>query len=271
MSILVTGGAGFIGSHTVVELLNAGYDVIIVDNFVNSKPEALEAIKKITGKDFKFYKVDIVNKEELNKVFDENPDIQAVIHFAALKAVGESVAKPIEYYENNLNGTLSLVDCMRKHNVKKIVFSSSATVYGDPASVPIKEDYKRCMRKQPAKSKVFTIESLQKIQDEMRNCCIKSYNKVYCENSLLKQKKKGRNRDIDIKDMGDYREIKRQLEKKEEQLKEANKQTKKIDNTSKDIDKILDSLKPTLINKNNMVISNEDVQKIKNYAKDVKE
>ena len=111
--------------------------------------------------------------------------------------------------------------------------------------VPIKEDYKRGMRKQPAKSKVFTKESLQKIQDEMRTCCIKSYNKVYCENSLLKQKKKGRNRDIDIKDMGDYREIKRQLEKKEERLKEANKQTKKIDNTSKDIDKILDSLRDT--------------------------
>ena len=107
--------------------------------------------------------------------------------------------------------------------------------------VPIKEDYKRGMRKQPAKSKVFTKESLQQIQDEMKNCCIKSYNNVYCENSLLKQKKKGRNRDIDIKDMGDYREIKRQLEKKEERLKEANNQTKKIDNTSKDIDKILDS------------------------------
>ena len=105
----------------------------------------------------------------------------------------------------------------------------------------------------------------------MRICCIKSYNKVYCENSLLKQKKKGRNRDIDIKYMGDYREIKRQLEKKEERLKEANTQTKKIDNTSKDIDKIFDSLKSTLMNKNNMVISNEDVQKIKNYTEDVKE
>lgn len=137
--------------------------------------------------------------------------------------------------------------------------------------VPIKEDYKRGMKKQPAKSRVFTKESLQQIQDEMRICCIKSYNKVYCENSLLKQKKKGRNRDIDIKYMGDYREIKRQLEKKEERLKEANTQTKKIDNTSKDIDKIFDSLKSTLMNKNNMVISNEDVQKIKNYTKNVKD
>ena len=160
---LVTGGAGFIGSHTVVELLNAGYDVIIVDNFVNSKPEALEAIKKITGKDFKFYKVDIVNKEELNKVFDENPDIQAVIHFAALKAVGESVAKPIEYYENNLNGTLSLVDCMRKHNVKKIVFSSSATVYGDPASVPIKEDFPKSATNPYGQTKVMIEQILSDI------------------------------------------------------------------------------------------------------------
>lgn len=137
--------------------------------------------------------------------------------------------------------------------------------------VPIKEDYKRGMRKQPAKSKVFTKESLQKIQDEMRICCIKSYNKVYCENSLLKQKKKGRNRDIDVKDMCNYRKIKKQLKQKEQKLTEANTQTKKLDNTSNDINTILDNLKPTLMNKNNMVISNEDVQKIKNYTKDVKE
>ena len=140
MSILVTGGAGFIGSHTVVELLNKDYDVVIVDNFVNSKKDSLDAIKKITGKDFKFYEVDVTDREALTKVFDENPEITAVIHFAALKAVGESVEKPIEYYENNLQSTLVLVDVMRKHNVKKIVFSSSATVYGNPESVPIKED-----------------------------------------------------------------------------------------------------------------------------------
>ena len=113
--------------------------------------------------DFKFYKVDIVNKEELNKVFDENPDIQAVIHFAALKAVGESVAKPIEYYENNLNGTLSLVDCMRKHNVKKIVFSSSATVYGDPASVPIKEDFPKSATNPYGQTKVMIEQILSDI------------------------------------------------------------------------------------------------------------
>ena len=141
MSILVTGGAGYIGSHTVVELLNEGEKVIVVDNFVNSKPEALKAIKQITGKDFEFYEVDLRNEEELENVFEENKDITAVIHFAGLKAVGESVEKPLEYYDNNINGTLVLLELMQKHNVKKIIFSSSATVYGDPATVPIKEDF----------------------------------------------------------------------------------------------------------------------------------
>ena len=126
MSILVTGGAGYIGSHTVVELLNEGEKVVVVDNFVNSKPSALEAIKKITNKDFKFYELDLRDKEGLNKVFEENKDITAVIHFAGLKAVGESVAKPIEYYDNNIYGTLVLLEVMRAHNVKKIIFSSSA-------------------------------------------------------------------------------------------------------------------------------------------------
>ena len=144
MKILVTGGAGFIGSHTVVELLNAGHEVVIVDNLSNSKATSIDAIKQITGKDkeIKFYKEDILNEEKLNLIFDQNPEIEAVIHFAAFKAVGESVEKPIEYYKNNIGGTLSLVDCMRKHNVKKIVFSSSATVYGDPETVPIKETAK---------------------------------------------------------------------------------------------------------------------------------
>ena len=141
MSILVTGGAGYIGSHTVVELLNEGEDVIIVDNFVNSKPSAIEAIKKITNKKFQFYELDLRDKEGLNEVFDENKDITAVIHFAGLKAVGESVAKPIEYYDNNIYGTLVLLEVMKSHNVKKIIFSSSATVYGDPKEVPIKEDF----------------------------------------------------------------------------------------------------------------------------------
>ncbi len=137
--------------------------------------------------------------------------------------------------------------------------------------VPIKDNYKKGMRKQPAKSKVFTKESLQRIQDEMRNCCIKSYNKVYCENSLLKKKQKGRNRDINIKDMGDYREIKKQLKKKEERLKEANNQTKKIEDKSKTINEILENLKPTKLNKNNMLISNENVEKLKNYNEEVKD
>ena len=140
MSILVTGGAGFIGSHTAVELLNKGYDVIIVDNLVNSKESVIDSIKKITGKAPKFYNVDLLDKEKVDKIFDENKDIEAVIHFAALKAVGESVEKPILYYENNLQSTLVLVRAMQDHNVKRIVFSSSATVYGDPEKVPITED-----------------------------------------------------------------------------------------------------------------------------------
>lgn len=141
MKVLVTGGAGYIGSHTVVELLNEGYEVIIVDNLINSKEASLDAIKKITNKDFKFYKVDIRDRENLEKIFNENKDITAVIHFAGLKAVGESVSKPLEYYDNNIYGTLVLLETMKKYNVKKIIFSSSATVYGNPKTVPIKEDF----------------------------------------------------------------------------------------------------------------------------------
>lgn len=141
MKVLVTGGAGYIGSHTVVELLNEGDEVIIVDNLVNSKESSLDAIKKITNKDFKFYKVDLRDRENLEKIFEENKDISAVIHFAGLKAVGESVSKPLEYYDNNIYGTLVLLETMKKYNVKKIIFSSSATVYGNPKTVPIKEDF----------------------------------------------------------------------------------------------------------------------------------
>lgn len=140
MSILVTGGAGFIGSHTAIELLNAGEEIIIVDNFSNSKPEAIQKIKQITGKDFLFYKFDLLDKPNLEKVFKENT-IEVVIHFAGLKAVGESVEKPIEYYNNNIVGTLNLLECMRKYDCFKIVFSSSATVYGTPKSLPIQEDF----------------------------------------------------------------------------------------------------------------------------------
>lgn len=138
--ILVTGGAGYIGSHTAVELLNSGEEIVIVDNFSNSSPDVLEKIKKITGKDFKFYEVDLLDEEKLENVFKEN-EIEAVIHFAGLKAVGESVEKPIEYYDNNITGTIILLKLMKKYNCKRIVFSSSATVYGSPKTLPIKEDF----------------------------------------------------------------------------------------------------------------------------------
>ena len=140
MAILATGGAGFIGSHTCVELLENGYDIIVVDNFVNSKPESLKRIKQITGRDFKFYETDLLDEAGVETIFAENT-IEAVIHFAGLKAVGESVQKPLWYYHNNLTGTLILCKVMAKRNVKKLVFSSSATVYGNPASVPIREDF----------------------------------------------------------------------------------------------------------------------------------
>ncbi|MCI8863432.1 MAG: UDP-glucose 4-epimerase GalE [Lachnospiraceae bacterium] len=139
MSILVTGGAGFIGSHTCVELLEAGYEVVVVDNLYNASRKSMDRIEQITGKKPTFYEADILDREALNKIF-EKEQIDSVIHFAGLKAVGESVAKPIEYYYNNIAGTLVLCDVMRKHNVKNIVFSSSATVYGDPAFIPITEE-----------------------------------------------------------------------------------------------------------------------------------
>lgn len=139
MAILVTGGAGYIGSHTVVELQNAGYDVVVVDNLCNSSREALSRVEKITGKKVPFYECDINDHEALNRVFD-NENIDSCIHFAGLKAVGESVRKPLEYYANNISGSLVLFDVMRKHGCKNIVFSSSATVYGNPEFVPITEE-----------------------------------------------------------------------------------------------------------------------------------
>ncbi len=139
MSILVTGGAGYIGSHTVVELQNAGYDVIVCDNLCNSSKKSLERVEKITGKSVKFYLADILDAAAMSQIFEENK-IDSVIHFAGLKAVGESVAKPWEYYNNNITGTLVLVDVMKKYACKNIIFSSSATVYGDPAFIPITEE-----------------------------------------------------------------------------------------------------------------------------------
>ena len=139
MAILVTGGAGFIGSHTCVELQQAGYDVVVYDNLSNASEKSLERVEAITGKPVKFYKGDILDRDRLNEVF-EKEQLDSCIHFAGLKAVGESVQKPWEYYENNISGTLTLVDVMRKHNCKNIIFSSSATVYGDPAEIPITEN-----------------------------------------------------------------------------------------------------------------------------------
>jgi UDP-glucose 4-epimerase len=138
MNILVTGGAGYIGSHTCVELLEAGHDVVIVDNLYNSSREAVARIEELAGKAPVFYEADILDTPKLNEIFEAH-QIDAVIHFAGLKAVGESVQKPVEYYQNNISGTLSLIEAMRSHNVKNIIFSSSATVYGDPAQIPITE------------------------------------------------------------------------------------------------------------------------------------
>jgi UDP-glucose 4-epimerase len=159
MNILVTGGAGYIGSHTCVELLNAGYEVIVVDNLYNSSEKALDRVQQITGKTLKFYEADILDRDAMNQIFDENL-IDAVIHFAGLKAVGESVVKPIEYYHNNMTGTLVLCDVMRNHGCKNIIFSSSATVYGDPAMIPITEE---CPKGHPTNPYGWTKSMLEQV------------------------------------------------------------------------------------------------------------
>lgn len=141
MSILVSGGAGYIGSHTCVELINAGYDIVVADNLCNSSEEAVRRVERITGKAVPFVKAELCHEDEVEALFTQYPAISAVIHFAGLKAVGESVSKPLEYYTNNLVNSLVLLNAMRRHGVKNFVFSSSATVYGDPASVPIREDF----------------------------------------------------------------------------------------------------------------------------------
>lgn len=160
MKILITGGTGYIGSHTIVELINTGYDVVVVDNFSNSKPIVLDRLKEITGKSIKFYELDLCDKDKLRRVFEENK-IDAVMHFAGYKAVGESVAKPLMYYRNNLDSTLSLLEVMNEYGVKKIVFSSSATVYGCPEKLPIKEDA-RLMTTNPYGSTKLYIEGILK-------------------------------------------------------------------------------------------------------------
>lgn len=162
MAILVTGGAGYIGSHTCVELLNSGYEVVVADNLSNSSEESLKRVEKITGKKVKFYKVDLLDQYRLIEIFQKE-SIDSVIHFAGLKAVGESVAKPLEYYHNNITGTLILCDVMRRFGVKKIVFSSSATVYGDPATVPIQEDFPLSATNPYGRTKLMLEEILRDI------------------------------------------------------------------------------------------------------------
>lgn len=161
MSILITGGAGYIGSHTCVELLNAGKEIVVIDNYSNSCNESLERVKKITGKDFRYYECDIRDRDGLSKVFAEN-EIEAVIHFAGLKAVGESCQKPWEYYDNNIAGTLILVDVMRKNGCKKMVFSSSATVYGEENQVPFIETMKTGTTTNPYGTTKLYIENILK-------------------------------------------------------------------------------------------------------------
>jgi len=188
MSILVTGGIGYIGSHTVVELLEKGEKVIIIDNFINSRPETLDQIKKITDKKFKFYEVDLLDKVNLEKVFKDNPDIDSVIHFAGLKAVGESVEKPIEYYHNNITGTLILIEVMRKYNCKKIVFSSSATVYGSPKTVPIKEDFPLSTTNPYGSTKLMIERILEDVyisDNEWSIVLLRYFNPIGAHNSYL--------------------------------------------------------------------------------------
>jgi len=176
VSILVTGGAGFIGSHTVVELLENNEDVIVVDNLSNSKKEALNRVEEITGKSLTFYKTDLLNKEELNEVFS-NHEIDSVIHFAGFKAVGESVEKPLSYYHNNITGTIYLCEVMAQHNVTDIVFSSSATVYGDPETVPIQEDFPLTATNPYGRTKLFIEKILRDlhVSDDNWNIALLRY------------------------------------------------------------------------------------------------
>ena len=168
MKILVTGGAGYIGSHTCVELLNENYDVVVLDNLSNSCEESLNRVKNITGKSLDFYKADLLNKKQIIAVFSEHK-IDAVIHFAGLKAVGESVSIPLRYFHNNITGTLNLLAVMNEFNVKNIVFSSSATVYGDPASLPIKEDFPLSATNPYGRTKLMIEEILQDVYISDKN------------------------------------------------------------------------------------------------------
>lgn len=180
MNVLVTGGAGYIGSHTTVELLNAGHSVVCIDNLMNSKYEAVKRVEEITGKKVKFYEGDIRDRKILDKIFTENK-IDSVINFAGLKAVGESCEKPLEYYENNIEGLLILAFAMREHNVKNLVFSSSATVYGLPKSVPIKEDFPLSTSNPYGSTKLFIeyiLKDLYKADPEFNIAILRYFNPV---------------------------------------------------------------------------------------------
>ena len=187
-TILVAGGAGYIGSHTCVELLQAGYDVVVVDNLSNSSQESLNRVEKITGKSVKFYEADVADKEAMDKIFNEN-DIFGVINFAGLKAVGESVEKPLEYYQNNITGTLNMCEVMRKHGVKNIIFSSSATVYGDPETVPITEECPKGVCTNPygwTKSMLEQIlTDIQKADNEWNVILLRYFNPIGAHKSGL--------------------------------------------------------------------------------------
>lgn len=188
MSILVTGGTGYIGSHTVVELLNSGESVVIIDNLSNSKLCVLDRIEAITGKRPDFIKCEMCDKKALDEVFDSHPDIESVIHFAGLKAVGESVSLPVMYYYNNLTSTLNLLDSMLKHNVNRIVFSSSATVYGLPESVPIREDFPLSTTNPYGETKLM-IERILKdtahANPELSVCVLRYFNPIGAHESGL--------------------------------------------------------------------------------------
>ena len=179
-TILVTGGAGYIGSHTTIELIEAGYDVVIVDNLYNSKTEAVRRVEQIVGRKVKFYKADVCDKDAMRKVFKEN-DVAAVINFAGYKAVGESVQKPVEYYENNIGGMLALIDVMREFNVKNLVFSSSATVYGNPHTVPITEDFPLSTTNPYGSTKLFIeyiLKDVAKADPEFNIAILRYFNPI---------------------------------------------------------------------------------------------
>ena len=194
MTVLVTGGAGYIGSHTLVELLNAGHSAIVIDNLMNSKKESINRVEKITGKKVKFYQGDIRDKKILDKIFEENK-IDSVINFAGLKAVGESCAKPLEYYENNIEGLLQLVFSMRDHNVKNLVFSSSATVYGKPKTVPIKEDFPLSTSNPYGSTKLFIeyiLKDLYKADPSFNIAILRYFNPIGAhESGLIGEDPKG--------------------------------------------------------------------------------